>query len=241
MGVQRTRPNIDIGLTVLTRAEGKYRLMSHRPAEFAREVFHELELDAGDYYIVPKSLGLAVCAHDVDEPGSQTYDIRSPELLSIARDVFEKHDINTAGVLRYPELKAFHDFVGVDFNESEYQELLLKHERQNAEMTAFDGITQNDFICIFDRLIKSRTPSAFEDVLLKLGYTRNLFSYRTRVCRLTLHSDTAVKVNVLDALADDVDRVVDKLLIRRHGQRMHCGNQDQLASSDIHVRYYHNK
>ena len=239
LGVKQTRPYIDIGLTIITYNEGVYKLISFIDTEFVRECFLEIDLEPGTYYIVPRSVGVALCSHDLNENPTKNFHVDDFEMKSIMRDIFEKHDILSRGYLTFNELKAFYKFLEKDLNQMEYNKLLAEYGRRNSTNGEFEGIPEKGFVDLFSYIIRTNGKLYVQKAFMNLGYTKNLFSYRTRIFRLTIHSDNLVNVNTKDALKENIDFVANKLLIRKHGKNIQ-DNKDE-KESDVYGLYYFNR
>lgn len=241
LGVKITRPNVDIGLSLLSKDNGTYRLVRYLDTEFTRECFMDVDLDTGEYYIVPRSLGIGLCVQDVNENAAKVYALDRVEMRSVIKDIFEKYDISSRGVLNFEELKALYNFIDKELTQAQYQELLKDFGRRRNNSAEWDGVPESGFVRLFSGIFSKSDTQEVHKILLKLGYTRNLFSYRTRVFRLTLHSDVAVEVSTLDGLKDNIDHVANKLLIRKHGRNVHENNEAKLAESEVYGLYYFNR
>ena len=57
IGIAKTRPNTDLGLVLMQKKEGVFKLVKFVEPRKQREIYWETHLKAGDYYLVPKSFG----------------------------------------------------------------------------------------------------------------------------------------------------------------------------------------
>ena len=55
MGVAKTRPNTDLGMMLMRKDQGMFKLLEYVEPRKQREVIWETALSAGDYYLLPKS------------------------------------------------------------------------------------------------------------------------------------------------------------------------------------------
>lgn len=241
LGVKQTRPYIDIGLTLVTYNEGVYKLISFVDSDFVRECFLEIDLEPGTYYVVPRSVGVMLCSHDVTENPAKNYHVEDFEMRAVMRDIFEKHDILSRGFLTYSEIKAFYKFLEKDLTQMEYNKLVSEYGRRNAITGEYEGIPEKGFLDLFSYIIRTNGKLYVQKALLNLGYTKNLFSYRTRLFRLTVHSDNLVNVNTKDALKENIDFVANKLLIRKYGKNIVDNVDVKAADSEVYGLFYFNR
>lgn len=240
LGVKQTRPYIDIGLTVVTYNEHVYKLVSYTDTEYVRESFLELDLEPGTYYVVPRSVGVTICSHDITENPSKNYHVDDTEMRSVMKDIFEKYDILSRGFLSYNELKAFYKFLEKDLTQQEYTKLITEYGRRNNTSGEFEGIGQKGFVDLFSYIIRTNGKLYVQKALLNLGYTKNFFSYRTRIFRLTFHSDNLINVNTKDALKENIDFVANKLVIRKFGKNIQEKGSSKNDDAEVYGLYYFN-
>lgn len=238
-GVKQTRPYIDIGLTIVTYNDGVYKLIDYKDTDFVREIFLEINLEPGTYYVVPRSVGVALCSHDITENPAKNYHVDDFEMRSIMRDIFEKHDILSKGFLTFSELKAFYKFLEKELTQPEYNKIVTEYGRRNAQ-GEFEGIAEKGFLDLFSYIIRTNGKLYVQKALLNLGYTKNLFSYRTRLFRLTFHSDNLINVNTKDALKENIDFVANKLLVRKYGKNIQEKTDDKSNEPEVYGLYYFN-
>lgn len=58
--MKKLRPYVDIGITILKFKNGNYEYVAHLDTEYQREVFLEVELDPGNYLVVPRTIGICL-------------------------------------------------------------------------------------------------------------------------------------------------------------------------------------
>lgn len=240
LGVKLTRPYVDIGLMVASYNDGLYKIIKYIDTDFVRECFLEVDLEPGTYYVIPRSLGVNLCSHDVEENASKNYTSEDFEMVSVMKDIFEKHDVSSQGFLTYNEMKAFYKFLEKDLSQAEYNSMISKYGGNNSS-SASKGITERNFIDVFSNIIRSSERSYIQKVLHKLGYTNNLFSYRTRLYRLTVHSSNPVNVFNKDAFKESIDFIANKLLIKKFGKNIQDNMDAKSSDSEIYGLYYFNR
>ena len=132
-------------------------------------------------------------------------------------------------------MKALYNFLEKDLSENTFKSLLEDYGRK----TSFnEGLSRTGFIRFFKGLLATNTKSYLSKVFENLGYTKNLFSYRSRVFRLTFHSEELLSVKTKDALKDNIDFVTNKLLVRKFGTPI---NDDAPADEEVTALFYFNK
>ena len=234
-GVKETRPPVDIGLAVLSFQDGLYKLVKHVDTDFVRECYLEITLPKGVYLIVPRSVGVCLGFINEHEQSINLYKKNCPIIASVVKDVFEKYDLLSRDALGFKEMKALYNFLEKDLSENTFKSLLEDYGRK----TSFnEGLSRTGFIRFFKGLLATNTKSYLSKVFENLGYTKNLFSYRSRVFRLTFHSEELLSVKTKDALKDNIDFVTNKLLVRKFGTPI---NDDAPADEEVTALFYFNK
>ena len=241
LGVKETRPYVDIGLMIVSHEESSYKLVDYIDTEVTRECFIDIDLEPGDYYIVPRSSGMSIFSHEASREEAGSYNTDSYIFESIAKDTFEKYDIKSQGVLAFHEMNAFFEFIDKKLTEKEYAELLKEHGRRTTKATESDGIAEQGFVSLFAKIMSTAESNIAQQMLWNLGYTKDLFSYRTRVFKLTVHSEIPLHVESLDALKNNIDHIANKLLIRKYGKNIHEKSQKQLDEVEVYSIYYFNR
>lgn len=236
--VKRSRPFIDIGLSVIKIEGDKLTLVDYHDTDFIRQDFLEVHLEPGKYMILPRSTGVCL-EFDDNKNELNSFSRDDPELISVIHDVFEKYDLINNGFLSYDELSGFYTFIGKSLTQSEYQNIIKTYKDNSFSVDSHHGISKEWFVGVFFSLIEKMKPNEVHAILEKLGYKKNLFSNRTRLFTLSLHSDIFLNVTVKDALVDNVDFEVLKILLNKFGV-----NINELAdknSNEVQGLFYFNK
>ena len=233
-GVKETRPYIDIGLAILKFEDGKFKIIRYLDSQFEREVYLDIILDKGEYFIVPKSMGVCLKFLTDDPITVNDYTSKNPLMLSVMKDIFQKYDMRSYETLSYEEFAAFYKYIEKDLTKTKFREILTFYKRENE-----DTLTENDFLHHFNEILKNSENDYIKRILKNLGYSENLFSFRTRVFALTLHSDKKIKVTVEDGFKNCIDIIVNKLLIKRYGKNI--DESSDTNTSEVQGFYYFNK
>lgn len=215
--VKETRPYIDIGLALLTYSDGQYRLIAHTDSKADREVFLDMELEPGEYLIVPFSAGLLVKPECFEhQPKLSDISVNNPVLRSILRNAFEKADISSKGLILYPELQQVMQLIGLKVSQEEFELIYDKFGKRRLP-SGPEGFSLEGFLLYFGSLIDGITFSEKMEILNKLGYNEEGFSFRSRMFNLTLHSEHLVKINSKDALKENIDQIFFQVLLKKFG------------------------
>ena len=133
---------------------------------------------------------------------------------STIADIFRKIDLVISNTIDFKELKALYDIVGKKITEPEYQSQLL------TKYNSFESaLTLKGFSDWFIDQTKQEGDDVIFTWLEKLGYDRELYSVKSRLFTVTLHSrnvgqsDTKMEVKIRDAIGTDVDNIVNKLVL----------------------------
>lgn len=243
VGVKETRPYLDIGLAVVRHENGVYKLIDFKNTDFEREKYLELSLEPGTYYLVPRSNGNCIYFNQESKVEVTDFSSSNPIVTSVLHDIFEKYDIVANEFLSYKELKAFYEYIGLTLNEQQYDDIVNKFGKKEFKNANVEGLSEKGFINLFYSLIENKPLSYIKDLFEKLGYNSCLFSNRTRVFMVTIHSDKPVNMSIKDALADNIDFVTTKLLIKKYGKSMDEDVIGKVSAADLEVRgfYYFNE
>ena len=237
IGVNKLRPYIDIGISILKQNGEVYKLFDFCDTEFKREIFLEMELEKGEYIIVPRSVGISL-KYKFNEKNIYSYSLRNPLVLSFVKDLFEKYDIICNGYLDFKELKSFYKFLEKDLSLTEYSEIIQKYNIGDLKTKNTEGLSEKGFINLFESILMDNTRDKIIKYLKKLGYSKNLISRRSRVFMLTIHSDEMVKLSVKDSLQDNMDFIANKLLIRKYGKSI---EKEGSSKKEVEAFFYNNK
>ena len=230
VGVKETRPNVDIGLSVLAFKDGLYRLVKHIDTEFVRECFLEIDLPAGVFLIVPRSVGVCLSFENENEKEVNLYAKNDPIMISVVKDIFQKYDLLSQGKLGKKEIKALFNFIEKDFNDKEFNSLIK-------EFGTNGSLTEKGLVRFFKEILSTNTKSYLVKIFENLGYGENLMAKRSRVFRLTLHSEELLSVRTKDALKDNIDFVANKLLVRKFGKPA----SENSTEEEVQALYYFNE
>ena len=230
VGVKETRPNVDIGLSVLTYNDGLYKLVKHIDTEFIRECFLEIDLPAGVFLIVPRSVGVCLSFDNEHEKEVNLYVKNNPLIASVVKDIFQKYDLLSQGKLGKKEVRTLFNSLEKDFDDLEFLRVMK-------EFGTDDGLTEKGLLKFFKEILSTNTKYYLTKIFENLGYGKNLAAKRSRVFRLTIHSEELVSVRTKDALKDNIDFVANKLLVRKFGKQA----SENSSEEEVQTIYYLNE
>ena len=118
--------------------------------------------------------------------------------------------------LGFREFKQFLECVKSDasnFDENEFNNIC-------EEFQSYNGcITENGFVEFW----KKKAEENIEEIknwFKALGYDEDLYPLKSRCFMLTFHSDIAISVSARDALSTDLNKKIDKLIIKSMGEKI---------------------
>lgn len=211
---ERVTPLIDLGLALLKPEGSGWALLDFAGFERERQIFLEADLHPGEYLLVPFSAG--VLMKPEMHPTKSPFDVtKGEDLISMLEDLFRKLDTRSNFALDRVELKGFFEQTGEKESRVDLlvEEAVSRFGLKNREVLTLDG-----FVRLFEETFLPRSQTEILFVLEKLGYTRSLFSFRSRPFTLTVHSDIKVEMSVLDALELRLDEAVSKLIVAKFGK-----------------------
>lgn len=237
--VGKTRPFIDIGLSVIKVEKGVWTLLDYHDTDFVRQDFLEIKLERGEYIILPRSNGVCL---DFDQELDEVtlFSIDNPLVVSVIEDIFEKYDLILNGFLSFDEISAFYSFIQKPFTTADYQNIIKKYKTHAYSVDFHHGISKNWFVKLFFSLIEKMKNAEIYVLFEKLGYKKNLFSNRTRLFNISLHSDIFLNVTVKDALTENIDFGFLRLLLQKFGTNINDVN-DKTHPPEVQGFFYFNK
>lgn len=214
-GVKLSRPYLDIGLSILKREQNAYKLVSNVASEVARQVFLEQTLEPGNYILLPTSTGLGFRQKQTERLTLRSYALQDRALQLIVRSIFDKLDGDSDGFISFQEMRRYYSKFGKQLTEDDFNVLLSVYAKKNLDMESPRGFPEHEFLVHFFDTFE--TFEQAEGVFAAFGFDKNLFSFRSRVFGLTVHSEAAVELTARDALGTNVDHMNTKLLIKLFG------------------------
>ena len=189
----------------------------------------EFNLPPGQYLIVPRTSGCLFgrsllnnlkTENKINDNVVEIYNVETKIFSSIfintVKDIFKKFDILLNKSLGFREFKQFLECVKVDT--SSFEENVFKNITE--EFQSYNGcITENGFVEFW----KKKTIENIEEVknwLKALGYDNDLYPLKSRCFMLTFHSDIPISVSARDALSTDLNKKIDKLIIKSMGEKI---------------------
>ena len=189
----------------------------------------EFNLPPGQYLIVPRTSGCLFgrsllnnlkTENKNNDNVVEIYNVETKIFSSIfintIKDIFKKFDILLNKSLGFREFKQFLECVKVDT--SSFDENMFKNIAE--EFQSYNGcITENGFVEFW----KKKTIENIEEVknwLKALGYDNDLYPLKSRCFMLTFHCDIPISVSARDALSTDLNKKIDKLIIKSMGEKI---------------------
>ena len=190
----------------------------------------ELNLPAGQYLIVPRTSGCLfgrTILNNIktenkknENTNTEIYNIENKAFSSIfintVKDIFKKFDILLNKSLGFREFRQFLECVKTDlsnFDENEFKNICELFQSYNG------CITENGFVEYW----KKKAEENIEEIknwLKALGYDDDLYPLKSRCFMLTFHSDIPISVSARDALSTDLNKKIDKLVIKSMGEKI---------------------
>ena len=190
----------------------------------------EFNLPAGQYLIVPRTSGCLfgrTILNNIktenkknENTNTEIYNIENKAFSSIfintVKDIFKKFDILLNKSLGFREFRQFLECVKTDlsnFDENEFKNICELFQSYNG------CITENGFVEYW----KKKAEENIEEIknwLKALGYDDDLYPLKSRCFMLTFHSDIPISVSARDALSTDLNKKIDKLVIKSMGEKI---------------------
>ena len=198
----------------------------------------ELNLPVGQYIILPRTSG-CLFGRNVLNNNCRTEEIYNLEtknfsqiFINTVKDIFKKFDILLNKCLNYIEFKKFLECVKRDidnFTQDEFKFLLEQYQSYN------ESITEQGFVEFWkNSYLQEGGDAEVKSWLKNLGYDDDLFPLKSRNFMLTFHSDIPISVCARDNISTDLNKKIDKLIIKTMGEKIK-------SKKDISVFLYQSK
>ena len=221
---------LDISISVLKFDLNKAEISHIQTYDFSltSNLQLELNLPAGQYIIVPRTSGCffgRVILNNMNNKeinNTKLYNIETKTFSSIfintIKDIFKKFDILLNKYLGYRDFKQFLECVKTEnevLKENDFIEILNKYQSYN------NGITESGFIEFWkDTYLSEGGEEEIKKWLNYLGYDDDLYPIKSRCFMLTFHSDIPININARDAINTDLNKKIDKLIIKSFGEKV---------------------
>ena len=186
----------------------------------------ELNLPVGQYIILPRTSGCLfgrnVLNNNNNNKTEEIYNLEtktfSQIFINTVKDIFKKFDILLNKCLNYIEFKKFLECVKKDsnnFTENEFKIILEEYQSYNG------SITEQGFIEFWkNKYVSEGGNIEIKNWLKNLGYDEDLYPLYSRNFMLTFHSDIPISVCARDNICTDLNKKIDKLIIKSMGEKI---------------------
>lgn len=196
--IQLSEKYLDVGLTLLReREDGTYDLVGGTGIEVSREVLLEVELEAGEYFVVPNTTGckfsLTHGAKDVPAAPENIWDASrgafTPEAEDSLREIHRRLDEDMDGLLKREELNSFQQMSeGCDMVDEVYAWLIENFDSRDG------GLTADGFVECYQYMFEAsgNDQSVVWRDLHYMGYNNALDLSGARTFVLSVHAECRV-------------------------------------------------
>ena len=215
-GVEEKRGYLDIGIAVLKRENEEFFIVKLKENDIQRQVELEVDLDAGEYFIVPRTTGCYLSRPPEAEADNQKLienGVMNKFLVSTIKDIFRKHDMVISEDLSLHEFRGMLQPSGRGITDYDFETILRKYPSTD------QGITVEGLIEYFKDFILENGEEEMWNYLEVMGYDRDFYSVQSRSFILTMHSDHGVHVRVRDATYSNIDKVTTQVMLQKYGER----------------------
>ena len=216
-GADTKRTYLDVGLAILKRERGDHPVECFYKSNVnRREVEVEVDLEPGNYIILPRCTGCRLRRPVGVSPEYTSLMLEKqlhPLFLSTIRDIFRKYDITLQGELGYSEFRYMMETCSEIISHNEFNTLKTCH------CSTTNGITQEGLVSYFKEIIHKRGEEKMWEWLQALGYDKDLYSIKSRVFILSVHSTVKLKLTVKDAVQSNLDKITTLQLLEKYGKK----------------------
>lgn len=237
-GIRETSPNVDLGIYIINNVNGSYNLLYKEDPRYERDIYMEIRLEPGEYYIIPKSSGFINLTKQSNI--SNYPHIKDVAFLSIIDETFEKIDILNMQNITKEELDTFYSYFDREITADEIDEILKPYYEcfKFINRSKFD---KKSFAILFNEMYEQFPENSKNEFFKLLGYNQEFISVRSRVFGLTFHSQQELEISTDDALKTGIDQTVLRLLLRNYGLNMKNDDKIDLLKKDVSLCYYKNR
>ena len=188
----------------------------------------ELNLPSGDYIIYPRTSGCFFNSNinhifnfnisDNDDK-NYLYNLETKKFSKIfidtIKDIFKKYDIYLNNCLNYEEFNNFYKCINNEtLSEKDYNiNISSNYQSYNK------SITEKGFIDFFkNKYFDINGEKQIKKWLYNLGYTDKLFSFKEKSFIITFHSDNEIKIKINDALSNNLNTKIEKIILKNNGE-----------------------
>lgn len=232
LGSQMT-PYIDIGLAVLAYKDGFYEMIKFLDSDIVRQNYMEMYLDAGDYKIVPFSIGI-VLQQQLSE--QKQCKLTPQNITFLIRNIFEKYVIH-GNTMSFEQLLLIAPLLDDTIKSSDLEKKVREANKKNT-----NNLTVQEFEGIFRFYLRNKNDRQIFDVFHNFGYSENFLSHRSRKFTVSFHSSNAIQVKSMDAMQENIDLIVNITLVQKFGRIVEDFNEVVIReNSPVLAKYYYNQ
>jgi len=197
--VIKRKPYIAVGIAILKKLPNNaLDLQFIKDFSNERQVELEIELDEGEYIILPRTTGCGINR----PPSANDEGIRllgadgnlHPMAELAVRDIFRRLDKAViSNSLDFEEFQEFYGKVGVKVTESEFKTNVMKKFCHSSA----GSINRRGFSDFWIDIIKTKGEETAWKWLAKWGYDRDLYPIEARCFMFTIHSLEKISINMV--------------------------------------------
>ena len=187
-----------------------------------RQVELDVELEAGEYLILPRSSGCTLkrppaAKADFIKLLDSNGDL-NPLAELIIKDIFRRLDkVLINNIIELNEFQEFYGRLNINLSEDEFNKKIVKRFCNNEE----GGINRRGFVDFWKDSIRTLGENAVWRWFEKWGYDKDLYSTESRCFMLTIHSGQPISIQIEEANPKkDYDNLVHKMILERFGEEL---------------------
>jgi hypothetical protein len=201
-GVEEFRPYIELGFAILTE---DFRLLRYRNCKARRDIYIEVDLQPGTYYVVPMSTGCYLQRPANAQPRSFSLMTEEGDLhpffISTLKDVFRRFDLNVSQELDFDELKKLMECTGRNFSRTDYDQFTDRYSCTE------QGVPLQGLYEFFTEAVKNIGESTVRQWIKNMGYDEYFYSTKSRPVVFTAISTAKLTCDPLEASESFIHRV----------------------------------
>jgi len=220
----KRKPYTTLGVAILQRnaRTGQLDLIYMKEFSAERQVELDVELEAGEYVILPRTSGCTIRR----PPGAKSEYIKlldsngdlNPLAELCIRDIFRRLDkVIINNILEFSEFEEFQVRLNIHLSEDEFKKQVLQKFCNNEE----GGINRRGFIEFWKDAIRTQGENTVWRWFEKWGYDKDLYPCESRSFMLTIHSLKPIAIQIEESSQKkDYDELVNRIIVERYGEEL---------------------
>ncbi len=216
------KPIMDISLSILkyNNTNGEISHIQTLDFSHAQSLQQELNLEAGHYFVIPRSSGCFMCKKEDShsQMEDKLYDHINDKLSKIfsdvLKDIFNNLDSKNQKILPYESFKGIYENITKNsLSKQDFENNILKNFQSYEK-----GLTEKGFISFFEYCYKQSYSQNIIGFLVSMGYNNQLSNKEFRGYNIIFHSNNNISVSVRDSFDSQIITKLNNIILKNFGE-----------------------